>query len=405
MAQVAGLLFGSGQTTERTRLAVERLGVAMNWPSRLAVRWGELTVWTNDELSGACHATEPLAVDISRVAATEALVDDICAGRLDAAAALPRLQAIGRMPPVSLARFAILAAAGAGALGVIFGAADWLTVGIIAASAGAGACLRRAVSHLTSNPFAQPFLAALLAGGVGSVTMALGLPVANRLIAVCPCMVLVPGPHFLNGMLDLARARLPLGLARLAFASLVAVAISAGLLLGLSAVSAGLPAAEATQPVPLAYDVAAAGVAVSAYGTFFNMPWRMILIPIAVGMFAHALRWELLGMGASLQSGAFVACLVVGAVMAVVSHWLRMPFGALAFASVVSLIPGVFMFQTAAEALALVNYGASAAPATLADFLHNAATAAIVLLAMASGLIIPKMCFDGFAHAAAPGGH
>ncbi len=74
-------------------------------------------------------------------------------------------------------------------------------------------------------------------------------------------------------------------------------------------------------------------------------------------------------------------------------------------ASVVSLIPGVFMFQTAAEALALVNYGASAAPATLADFLHNAATAAVVLLAMASGLIIPKMCFDGFTHAAAPSGH
>ena len=396
MAHVAGLLFGNGQTTERTRLAVDRLGAALHRPSRLAVRWGELTVWSDDESVGAYHAAEPLAVDIRKVVATEALVDEICAGGLDETAALPRLQAIEHLPPVSLARFAVMAGAGAGALGIIFGAADVQTVAVIAASAGVGAGVRRTASHITSNAFAQPFLAALLAGLIAASAIALALPVSYRLVAVCPCMVLVPGPHFLNGMIDLARTRIPLGLSRLAFASLVAVAISTGLLLGLAAGSSGLPEAGPTPPVPLVYDVGAAGVAVAAYGSFFNMAWRMIAIPIGVGMCAHALRWELLAMGANLQTGAFVACFLVGTVMTLVAHRLRMPFGALAFAAVVSLIPGVFMFQTAAEALDLVDLGASAASETLASVLRDTATALVILLAMAAGLIVPKICFDTF---------
>jgi uncharacterized membrane protein YjjB (DUF3815 family) len=48
-------------------------------------------------------------------------------------------------------------------------------------------------------------------------------------------MVLVPGPHFLNRMIDLAHARIPLDASRLGFASLVTMATSAGLLVGLLA--------------------------------------------------------------------------------------------------------------------------------------------------------------------------
>jgi uncharacterized membrane protein YjjB (DUF3815 family) len=112
-----------------------------------------------------------------------------------------------------------------------------------------------------------------------------------------------------------------------------------------------------------------------------------------VGMTAHALRWELLARGASLQAGAFAACLLVGAVMTPVAHRTRLPFGGLAFASVVSLIPGVFMFRTASNALALVG-GSPASLATVAAVLGDAVTSLVVLLAMAAGLIAPKMLID-----------
>ena len=68
------------------------------------------------------EAATPAGVDMRKVAATIGVIDDVCSGRLDAAAAQQALETIGRFPPVSITRFALLAAAGAAALGVIFGA-------------------------------------------------------------------------------------------------------------------------------------------------------------------------------------------------------------------------------------------------------------------------------------------
>jgi hypothetical protein len=64
---------------------------------------------------------------------------------------------------------------------------------------------------ISANPFIQSFCAALLAGAVGAVVVDLQLSTMKRRVAVCPCMVLVPGPHLLNGAIDLARARIALG--------------------------------------------------------------------------------------------------------------------------------------------------------------------------------------------------
>ena len=392
--RVASLLFAHGQTTEGTRLAVEALGHGLGRPLTLAARWGELTIL--DRTAGLDSRTiaTPLAVDMGMVAAAGTLVDRVRDGRIGATEALAALALVERRPPVGLARFAVMAGLGAAALSVVFGAGDAATVALVGLSAGLGGLLRRALSRLSDNTFLQPFGAALLAGALAALSLKLRLPVAASLVAVCPCMVLVPGPHFLNGLLDLARTRLPLGATRLLFAGLVVAAISAGLLIGLSPATAGLPDGGAATIVPLLRDVAAAGLAVAAYGSFFNMPWRALPVPVAVGMLAHALRWDLLARGAGAATGSFAACLLVGAVMTPVAHRLRLPFGALAFASVVSMIPGAVMFRAASDALALAG-GGTASQATVTGLLGSAATALIVLLAMAAGLVVPKMLLDG----------
>jgi uncharacterized membrane protein YjjP (DUF1212 family) len=390
IATVARLLFVNGQTTEITRLAVDRLGRAFAVEASLLVRWGELVLQVNGR-AVAVVAADPFAVDMKRVATIEKLVDDICNGRITLDGARSSLNAVSRAAPVSATRFAIMAALGAAALGVIFGTFDPITLALIAFSAGAGAVIRRALARFTPNPLIQPLCAALFSGLTGAVAATHGLTAAPHLVMVCPCMVLVPGPHMLNGALDLARARIPIGAARIAFASLVVLMICTGLMVGLSFAGAMLSDPSPATTVPLVFDVIAAGVAVAAYGSFFNMPWKALPIPIVVGMAAHAARWIVLQQDGSLQTGAFIACLLVGLAVTPLADRVRMPFAAFAFASVVSLIPGVLLFQVAADLLALLQPEATKNVDLLLTAVRDATSAFVIVLAMTLGLVIPKM--------------
>jgi uncharacterized membrane protein YjjB (DUF3815 family) len=136
-------------------------------------------------------------------------------------------------------------------------------------------------------------------------------------------------------------------------------------------------------------------VAVAAYGTFFSMPWRMLPIPVLIGMLAHALRWLLMTLaGASPELGALVACLLVGTLATPIADRLRLPFAGFAFASVVSLIPGVFLFRMAGGLVELVSLGVAARPELALAAMADGATALLILLAMTVGLIAPKMAIE-----------
>ncbi len=396
LSTAAKLLFANGQTTERMVAAVERLAAALGFRVSVFPRWGELALRIED-VAGWRHeiiAVEPAGVDMNKVVATMGLIDEVCDGRMETSAARSALEAITHFPPVSILRFALMAAAGAAALGVIFGVSHLLGLVLIAIGAGAGACLRRWLAGKSRNLFIQPFCAAILAGIIGAIVVRLQVSSALLLVAVCPCMVLVPGPHFLNGMIDLARARIVLGAARLAYAGLITLMICTGLLLGLALGGVDLPPSGPFSPAPFLYDVLAAGVAVAAYGSFFAMPWRMLPIPILIGMLAHALRWGALSMGTSAEIGALVACLLVGTVTAPIADRLRLPFAGIAFASVVSLIPGVFLFRMAGGMVDLVTLGDHSTPELVTQIASDGTTALLIILAMAFGLIFPRICID-----------
>ena len=121
---------------------------------------------------------------------------------------------------------------GAVALAVIFGVQHPPAAVLIFLNAAAGAILRRKVAQYSANVFLQPFGAGLLAGVIGALAVRYALSPSARLVAVCPCMILVPGPHVLNGALDLIKGRIHLGAARLVYAGLVIMVISMGLLFG-----------------------------------------------------------------------------------------------------------------------------------------------------------------------------
>lgn len=402
--QASSLLFVNAETTQQTVAAGKRIANAFEHRATVIPRWGELVVQVETDQGSRAQlsAVAPVAIDMNKVLEAERLVDAVANGRLPAEEAREALRRVAALPPVSLGRFVLAAAVGACALAVVFGAERASTFPLIALSAGAGALLRRGLSRLSPNPFLQPFAAALLAGLIGGLGRRYQLGSAMTLIALTPCMVLVPGPHFLNGLIDLVRARVALGAARLLFATLVSTAISAGLLLGLWLVGATLPITPPSRTIPLAVDALAAGFAVAAYCSFYSMHWRYVPIPVVVGMAAHALRWGALAAGFSAFSAAFLACLLVGAAMSAVVERLRLPFAALSFAAVVSLIPGVFLFRMAAGAVQLAQLGGRAPDGVLSTILTDGATAILILLAMGFGLILPRLVAERLRPVRAP---
>ena len=328
---------------------------------------------------------------MSRVQAVSAAVHHICTGSLAPAAVEPAMDMARKTPPSSLAWFSGACIAAACALAILSGAKSLLDLLFIALSAGLGACLRRLLGSRGLGAIPQSFVAAMLAGVVASVAVHAHVSNVLRILSVTPCMILVPGPHIINGSVDMLELRMSLGLARLGYACWILGAICAGMLIGLQLGGVSLPVSELMPPVPLWVDVLGAGAAAASYGIFFSMPMEMLLWPVAAGMIAHAAHWWAgSALHASPAGAAGLAGLIVGILLTPVAQRLQLPFAAIGFASVVSLMPGTLVFRMSSGLLQIAKRGGGAGLSSVAGTLSDGVNALLVVLALVIGLSLPQ---------------
>ncbi len=386
----ATLLHANGQSTGMTLTAVDRLNRGLNTTSTLIPAWASLQV-VGPEGAIRVAAVSPTGVSMRRVAAAMKVIDRAQDGPLDPAVVKREIVAAQREPLSSTAIFSGACATGAGALAVIFGAHEPITVLVIAVSAALGGLVRRGLGRLGAGILTQAFTAALIAGLIGVVANHSQVDGAVGLVVLCPAMVLVPGPHILNGALDLLGLRVSLGIERLGYAAMILAAIAAGLILGLAAGGLNMSVAQSGATVPLYVDVVAAGIAAGSYPVFFSMPYRMIGWPVGMGMLAHAAHWWAVTVGhADIATAALVSCLLVGVLLVPISHHLRIPFAAIGFASVVAMVPGVYVFRMLSG---LVQFAQLPTSDLLTSLAADGAVATLVITGMATGLAVPMHAY------------
>ena len=147
----------------------------------------------------------------------------------------------------------------------------------------------------------------------------------------------------------------------------------------------------------MTWTIVFAAPAAVGFAVLFNVR-RRALIPIAVlAVIAKGLAVLLVGQDMSVVFASFLATLLVGVVAYTLGPATDEAAPVYGFASVVPLIPGVYVFQAlqALESVVIARSGGVQALNPLLEAATNAITAAGILLALAIGVTSPVLLLPG----------
>jgi uncharacterized membrane protein YjjP (DUF1212 family) len=331
------------------------------------------------------------------------LIDQVCAGTITATDATTQMQALkhvgsvhGRWP------LAFIFALAAAALACIL-QADVGAIVVSAISSALGLLARKELGKRHWPLFSLPFVAAVIAGVVGGVAIRAGFTRTTGLCLIVPVLMLVPGPHLINGLADIFENHIQTGICRLVLAAGILLSAAMGVMAGAWLIM-GLHDVEGTTSgaieLTLGLDMILAGVAACGFGAFYNSPWRVLWISIVCGMIGHGIRFVCLAEGVALPASTFIACAAIGLLASMAIHRLRLPFSSVAFAAAVPMMPGSLIYRNIAGAVKLAMSGTAADP-------HDATAVFVLLLqagltigAMAAGLMAGALVAAALHHLA-----
>jgi uncharacterized membrane protein YjjP (DUF1212 family) len=368
---------------------IERIARHLGVNVQAVVGYREVTLAMTDGRSLHVRAPE-LRINVAVSAGALHVIDQLCLNRLGLDEATKQLETLERLAPRH----------GRWMVAILFGLAASAIAWLLRADAGAivvsgvssalGLIARQELARRSVILFAHPFVAGLIGAALGSLAIRQGWTETPGLSLIVPALMLVPGPHLINGVYDVLENHVQPGVCRLGLATGILIATALGVVLGgwliLGPATLSTSPSEAIQ-LTLALDATLAGVAACGFGALYNAPWRVLWVSILCGVVGHGLRYLCLDyMG--VEVATLLACLAIGLIANTAADRLHLPFSAVAFAGAVPMMPGVFIYQSIAGAMRLSAGGTAADPALAAATLALSFKSVFVVGAIALGLLI-----------------
>jgi uncharacterized membrane protein YjjP (DUF1212 family) len=391
LAHAGRLLLEYNESTEAIHRALTATAGALSDEAcQVAVSYGGVAV----SLAGKALVLMPvreLRYNTAVQARVHTILEQVRRSELEPADALAQLGRVEATTPRHPRWVAILVVGVAAAgLARLLGA-DAGAVVIAGLATGLGLFARQELGRRHFSLLTLPLTAALIGAVLGGLAIRLGWTGTPSLVLVVPALMVVPGPHIINGVMDLIDNHLPMSMARLGLAAGILLAGALGIVLGVEMTLPGpLPPDQGANVdhLNLVSDMVLAGIVTCGFAVFYNTAWRQVGMAAVGGMAGHGLRFLALEADWRLEAATFLGGLAVGVISGWMARSARTPVAVLAFAGAVTMIPGLHMYRALGGAMQLARLTSEATPSAVAATLGNASQAGLVVSGLALGLIL-----------------
>lgn len=391
LAEAGRLLLEYNESTATIhRLLSETCKTLTGKQCSIDVSYGSVTVSTAGGFP-VLRTVSELRYNTALLAQVREIFGAVRARELGIAESLERLQRLEVESPPHPVRIAVpVLGIAAASLSRLLGA----DIGGVLVAGGAtalGLVIRRWLGRRGHSPLTLALVAALMGAGLGGIAFQFGWTRTPEIAIVVPALMVIPGPHLINGLLDLVDNHVPMSMARLWLAGAILLAGTVGLVVG---IELALPETyflgsgdELPRP-PFLFGVVLSGIVACGFAVFYNAAWRQVGLAAVTGIAGNALRDLALFFEVRLDAATLIGGLAIGMVSAAMALYVRAPVAIIAYAGAVTMLPGTLMYQTLGGMLRLARLGHDVDAAAAGDLIARFGQMCLIVSGLAFGLIL-----------------
>lgn len=394
----ARLLLQNSAATERVYRVTHQLADSLGIEARLLVSYEAITLTTKIYNQFYSRISTPIpTIKINMMVMTQVmrLVNDIQQGHKTLEQVTDELELINHHAPHHYSRWFLVLMLGlaGGSLAKIFNG-DWATFFMVSLATALGLILRLELAKHKFNGFISTFFAAFLGGCIAGIGINLGWTATPEPCLLVPSMMLVPGVHLINAVLDMVYNHQITGIARLNFSLVMLISILFGLLLSGSFLNIPVSVTPIHPPqLQQPENILFAGIVATGFAILFNVPKGIIWACMLCGMAGYGMRILSINLGLGIIWGNLFASIIVGLMTVYLSRRFKVPSAAIAFGAVVGMIPGIFVFRAGSGLILIMQLGMNANLYLITNTIIMAGTALLMTLAIPVGLALPNLLF------------